>query len=432
MTGPISGDYSSYVPNAQTPVGQLFADLQAMRELLNSLPPDSPYAKFLQRFITSCRQYFSMSIHIDASKEEIQKFMQQFFNESMYRDFANGNWADPSGYLTKENLQKMAQYLAGFSLPSIPPMSNLDQMLFTLLSTMGQAPNGSPLQKLYDKLAELLFSKGSIDPGTFLNTVLPWMQQVIQDNFADFPGLTQGQKTDFIQNFYNSYVGLLKDWGNPNAKDFIKQLEAIFKSNQGGLSDSKFTLISIIINAALSHNPDDANFLSPFESTMLDALIWAAKIDPKSVDSQLANYLLSELANLGPDGTLDQLKKWAKEFAYNPQNGWIWTASQDALSRFGEITGAPVTSKQYQSELASWLKDHKAEKGSPLYQFVEWARRLIDTFRTQDPNGKVPTLEDYLDQYINSDIYKMFPGLTPDQVKAFYQSDMPPGMQPPT
>ena len=90
-----------------------------------------------------------------------------------------------------------------------------------------------------------------------------------------------------------------------------------------------------------------------------------------------------------------------------------------------------MTAKQYQKEMAAWLKDPNHKKGTPLYEFVKWIETLIKTFQAQSPNGNLPDMEKFLNQYITSDIYKMFPGLTYSQVSAFYGADMPPGMVPP-
>ena len=90
-----------------------------------------------------------------------------------------------------------------------------------------------------------------------------------------------------------------------------------------------------------------------------------------------------------------------------------------------------MTAKQYQKEMAAWLKNPAHEKGTPLYNFVKWLDTLIRTFQTQSPNGTLPDMEKYLNQYLTAGIYKMFPGLTYDQVRDFYGADMPPGMVPP-
>ncbi len=429
MTGPISGDYYASAPGASSPVQQFLADLNALRNFLKTLPPDSPYAKFLQAFITSGSQYFGLAIHEGASQQEVQNFINNAFSGgNFYLRFANGDWSNPNGYLNAANLQKMAAYLQGYSLPPIPPMSDLDQMVYDILETMGQAPPGSALQKLYQQLAAQLFSNGPIDPGTFLNIVLPWMQQVIQGNFAGFPGLTGSQKTEFIQNFYSNYIGLLEDWGNPNAADFIKQLEAIFADCPNGLPPNIAQMISALVNAALSHNSNDPNFLTDYQQVMVEALMWDVSCPAGSYDRMLADLLLTAL---GTFSTLEELREWAVGLASDETDSWVWKVSQDGLTKFGELTGALMTAKQYQKEIATWLKAHANEKGSPLYNFAKWIDTLIKTFQTQNPGGNLPALENYLDGYISSDIYKMFPGLTFAEVSAFYGSDMPPHMVPP-
>lgn len=344
MTGRVTGDYSSYGAQGKTPAGQLYGDMMILFAYLQTLPPNSPLANFLDDFRKAAQKY--CQDNPNATQADVQNFINSFFSPDIYLKYAqaNANWSDPKGFLTPENLALMMQYqngavFYGFALPSIPSM-------------------------------------------------------------------------------------------NSNVKNFLQQLQDILSSHPNGVPESAARIIDILVNAALA-NQDGTNLFTSFEMAMLSALLWWDSSEPTSIDSQLAAYLLGELANLGPDGTFDQLREWALAFVNDPNNGWVWTVSEEGLTQFGKLTGVLMTAKQYQSEMAGWLREHKADKGSPLYQFVKWIENLIDTFRLQNPQGKLADLESYLDQYLSSDIYKMFPGLTFAQVSAFYQADMPPGMQPP-
>ncbi len=437
MTGPIGGNYTSGIPSSPgySPAIQDFIKkLNAYLNYLvsNNIPVNSSLAAFFDQFNSQAQSW--ISANPNAEPAQVQAFINQFISGGgdFYLQFygQNQDWSDPKGNLNKDSLYIFSTFLVGYKIPQ-PQMSYMCQTIYDILTEYGTMGQGTPVYQLFRELLSQIFSNGTPDPGTFLNTILPWMQEVIQSGFAGFPGLTEAQKRGFIQDFYSSYIGLLKDWNNPNAAAFIQELEAIFGANPNGLSAAAAELVNILVNAALSHNNNDPNFLSAFEMVMLNALVWSSKCAPNSLDAQLANFLLAELVNLGPNGSLEALRKWAIDFVYNPQNAWIWNASQDALTQFGELTGVLMTAKQYRSEMASWLKEHAGEKGTPLYQFVKWIENLIIAFQTANKDGTVPDMEKYLNQYITSDIYNKFPGLTYAQVSAFYGADMPPGMVPP-
>ncbi len=474
MAGPVGGDYTSGVSgsgaNYSPAVQQFFADLQKFKEYMSHFPSTNTSAYDFFSLFTSNASIWA-NANPNATQAQVQNYLNQFFSGGgdFYQQFYNPSqdWSNSRANFNDNFLVILGRIMSNFTIP-IPPMSNVDEMIFNILQDMGYAPSGSDLQRLYRDLANVLFSKGPIDAGTFLNTVLPWMENVIAGGFANYGGLNNTQKLEFIQNFYSNYIGILKDWNNPNAAAFIQELEALFAAYPNGLSAAEAQLINMMIGTIISQPSNSTNFLAiiqeeyfnqdvyfeffgidpdfinkltqlgftfqpptAFDIILFEVLAWLNSCPPGSIDRQLANDVLSEMKNLGASGTPAELRQWALDFVKNPQNSWLWNASGDALTEFGELTGVLMTAKQYQSEMATWLKDHKAEKGTPLYDFVKWIETLIQTFQAQSPNGNIPSMEKFLNQYLTSDIYKMFPGLTFAQVNAFYGADMPPGMQPP-